>query len=469
MAPKFGTSGVRGLVTELTDQVVFDYVTAFLSQCDIGTAVYIGWDLRESSPHIAEVCREAAKRAGVDIVTCGVLPTPALAFAAQQAGAGAIMITGSHIPADRNGIKFYTVAGEISKQDESRIVGALGQRPVPSALADKTGHERDGTASANSQFKKRYTQAFAAVLLSGQRIGVYQHSSVARDLLVDILKALGAMPIPLERTQSFVPVDTEAVDETVRQKFAAWCSDHKLDALVSTDGDADRPMLADATGRIVPGDVLGALSARYLGAKVLCTPVSSNTMIAQMPDFEAIHLTQIGSPYVVAAIQEVLAQSPEVRVVGYEANGGFLLGYPHQTELGKIAPLMTRDCVLPIIATLAAAADAGQTVAAQVAALPKRFTFADRIAGIETEVSKAFIAELLQNPKARSAFFTCDSDEISLDDTDGLRVSFANQDVVHLRPSGNAPEFRCYAESHDPDRARALVATHLNRLKHRLM
>ena len=377
MAPKFGTSGVRGLVTELTDETVSDYVSAFLSQCDTGGTVYIGWDLRDSSPHIARVCIESAKTAGLKVVNCGVLPTPALAFAAQEAGAGAIMITGSHIPADRNGIKFYTVTGEISKQDEGNIVGALGQ--MVQSRAD-IATEIDAADSAKSQFVERYTKVFDKALLSDMRVGVYQHSSVARDLLVDILQALGATPVPLERTQSFVPVDTEAVDEAVREKFATWCREHDLDALISTDGDADRPMLTDSSGSIVPGDVLGAISAKYLGADVLCTPVSSNTMISQMPEFRAVKHTRIGSPYVVAAIEEVLAATPQARVVGYEANGGFLLGYAHETGLVVLAPLMTRDCVLPILATLAAALQAGETVAGYVSALPKRFTFADRIA-----------------------------------------------------------------------------------------
>lgn len=461
MAPKFGTSGLRGLVNELTDSLVSDYVRAFLGQCETGGTVFIGWDLRDSSPHIARQCIQAAKAVGVSVVNCGVLPTPALALAAQEAAAGAIMITGSHIPADRNGIKFYTTSGEITKENEAQIVGALGQSDSRNT---SDGAETDGAAAARQLFVDRYTSVFPDSLIAGMRVGVYQHSSVARDLLVEILQKLGAEPIPLERTSKFVPVDTEAVDATVRKKFADWCRAENLDALVSTDGDADRPMLTDSTGTIVPGDVLGAISAEYLKAEVLCTPVSSNTMITRMPNFTEVYWTQIGSPYVVAGIEAVLTNAPGARVVGYEANGGFLLGFEYRAERGAINPLLTRDCVMPIVATLASAKGAGISIAELVKELPGRFTAADRIAGIDSEISQAFLKDLKTDAAKRRVFFHAAADEVSLDTTDGLRVTFANQDVVHLRPSGNAPEFRCYAESASPERSRDLVAKHLDRV-----
>ncbi|UZD91041.1 phosphomannomutase [Cognatishimia activa] len=465
MAPKFGTSGVRGLVTELTETLVADYVAAFIAECATSDTIYIGWDLRESSPEIAHTCIETAQSFGISVVNCGVLPTPALAYAAQKAKAGAIMVTGSHIPADRNGIKFYTVEGEITKADEARITEALG-RPVQSD--SPKGRNIDGALAANALFKTRYTSIFSNTLLAGLRIGVYQHSSVARDILMELLQDLGATAVALERTDSFVPVDTEAVDQSARAKFSGWCQQHSLDALVSTDGDADRPMLTDSQGNVVAGDVLGAITARYLGATELCTPVSSNTMISEMSEFAEIHLTQIGSPYVVASIEQALAARADVKVVGYEANGGFLLGFTYQSEFGSIEPLLTRDCILPILATLAAARQANTSVSDLIQTLPNRFTAADRIAGVKPEASKSFLNDLQKSADKRQEFFTADSEEIALDCTDGLRVSFANGDIVHLRPSGNAPEFRCYAESVNAERSRELVSLHLQRVASQL-
>jgi phosphomannomutase len=120
----FGTSGARGLVTEMTAEVCVAYTLAFLRMVSAtpGTRVARGIDLRPSSPTIATACIAAIRYAGLDVAYCGALPTPALAFYAQEEGIPAIMITGSHIPFDRNGIKFYRSTGEITKADEASVV-----------------------------------------------------------------------------------------------------------------------------------------------------------------------------------------------------------------------------------------------------------------------------------------------------------------------------------------------------------
>ena len=437
MAPKFGTSGLRGLVTDLSDDLVGDYTRAFLAACDTGSGLCIGEDLRPSSPRIAAAVASAARSAGVPVTQCGALPTPALALYAMERGMGAVMVTGSHIPADRNGLKFYLPSGEIDKAAETAISQARGG---PNAGLTAAQQEGDGLGP----YINRFVTAFGATALSGLRVGVYQHSSVARDAMVTILREIGAEAVPLAWSDEFIPVDTEAVDPATRDQLNGWCTEHGLDALVSTDGDADRPMVADANGRIIPGDVLGPLTARALGADIICTPVSSNTAVEGM-GFDAVRRTRIGSPFVIAAMEEVLATDPGARVVGYEANGGLLLGYAAQGPAGALPALMTRDSVLPIVAPLCAACSAGKSLADLAATLPARFTAADRIQGVEPEQGRAFLNELTGSAEARTAFFG--QADTGIDLTDGLRVHFADETILHLRPSGNAPEFRCYGEA----------------------
>lgn len=462
LPPQFGTSGLRGLVRALTPDLVAAYTRAFLAACPTGGAVHLGWDLRESSPAIAEAVARAVTAAGQDVTVHGPLPTPALALRAGQAGQAAIMVTGSHIPADRNGLKFYTPDGEISKPDEGAILARLDE---DAACPPQPGTRQDAGGAATQAYVARYGDAFGPGALAGFRIGVYQHSSTARDIMVEVVTALGARAIPLARSETFIPVDTEAVDPATRDQLGGWCAENRLDALLSTDGDADRPMVADHLGRIVPGDVLGALTARMLGAEVICTPVSSNAMIERMPDFAGILRCRIGSPFVIAAMTARLAETPEARVVGYEANGGFLLGFDAEGPVGPISPLMTRDCLLPMLAPLALARSAGQSLADLVAALPPRFTAANRLTGIAPDASARFLDRLSEKEAARADFFDGTGPEETVDRTDGLRVTFAGGDVVHLRPSGNAPEFRCYTEADTPDRAADLLETYLMRLR----
>ncbi|WP_298496849.1 phosphomannomutase [uncultured Maritimibacter sp.] len=461
MSPKFGTSGLRGLVVELTDDLVADHIRAFIRACPNGGGVHVGCDLRPSSPAIAQVVMDTIRAEGLLAVDCGAVPTPALALGSLARGQAAVMVTGSHIPADRNGLKFYVPAGEISKEDEAAIRAALG---APAARRAEMP-EVEAADDTLSTYVGRYLTAYGPEALRGLRIGVYEHSSVARDVLADAIGALGGEAVPLGRSDSFVPVDTEAVDPDMARAILDWCRDDALDALVSTDGDGDRPLVADHRGQIVPGDVLGPLTARALGATDIVTPVSSNSLVAQMPDFARVERTRIGSPYVIAGMETILDGDETARVAGYEANGGFLLGFEAQGPAGPLPPLMTRDCLLPIIAPLAHARAQGVPLADLVAALPAVFTAADRVTEVPSERSLGFIDTLIGDPAARAGFFGGLGPEQGIDTTDGLRLSFAGGQVVHLRPSGNAPECRVYAEAGSAADARSLVVAYLDRLR----
>ncbi|MEM9032563.1 MAG: phosphomannomutase, partial [Pseudomonadota bacterium] len=454
MAPKFGTSGLRGLVVELTGPLCAGYAEAFLGLTKTNGTVLIGRDLRASSPRIAAAVAGGAERLGLKAIDCGVLPTPALALTATALGTAAVMITGSHIPDDRNGLKFYTVDGEITKADEAAISEARALHKDRAAAPGRLSPD----ASALERYKARFTGFFAPDALAGLRIGVYEHSSAAREVLPIVLEALGAETVRLGRAEAFVPVDTEAVDPATRDMLAAWSDNHRLDAVVSTDGDADRPMVTDAAGRIVPGDILGPLSARYLGADVVVTPVSSNTLVDLMGDFR-VRRTRIGSPYVI----EDMAAEARARVVGYEANGGFLTGFAATRDGRALPPLPTRDSVLPILCPLALAREHGATLAELVEDLPPRRTAADRLTEIPTETSAELVGRLQSSAELRATLCPGLGSLVDTDVTDGCRMHFGSGATVHLRPSGNAPELRVYVEADTQSDADDILADVLAR------
>jgi phosphomannomutase len=464
MAPKFGTSGLRGLVTELGDDLCGGYVTAFLGVVGPCTHLCIGRDLRPSSPRIAAAVAAAARAAGVAVRDFGEVPTPALAMIAGQMGAPAVMVTGSHIPADRNGLKFYSPTGEITKDEELAISARMAAAGARTPVVTRPLGASDPAAAAG--YLARYVEFLGADALTGARIGVYQHSSVARDMLCDLIAALGGVPVALGRADHFIPVDTEAVPDEMRAALRAWASDRSLAAILSADGDADRPLLTDAAGAVIPGDVLGHLTARALGANVVVTPVSSNTMIERAQVFDRVIRTRIGSPFVIAGMDQALAAP--CRPVGFEANGGFLLGFAARRDGHELAPLMTRDAVLPMLMPLIAAREAGLGLHDLLAGLPQRHTAADRLEGVATDRSLALVAALSGDADARAGFFDGHGPESGLDLTDGLRVSFQSGLILHLRPSGNAPELRCYAEADTEARAIAAMRDTLARAARRL-
>jgi phosphomannomutase len=445
----------------MTDRVCWSYATAFLQEVAPSAKwVVLGQDLRPSSPAIAQACAAAIQARGLELVFAGALPTPALAYYALQEKIPAVMVTGSHIPFDRNGIKFYTAEGEISKTHEAAITRAV----VPDVGLYSTG-ELHACAAPLSIYRQRYLDFFPASFLSGTRIGVYEHSSVARDFLPDLLRQLGAEVISLGRTDSFVPVDTEAVSEQDQALGRTWAAEYRLDALLSTDGDADRPLIGDENGNWFRGDVVGLLCAQYLCAGTVITPVSSTTAIEGCGAFTTVARTRIGSPYVIEGMDSALARGAQ-GVVGFEANGGFLLGNRIERSGRVLEALPTRDAVLPMLALLALANERNVPLSGLAASLPKRFTASDRIKNFSTENSRTLIANLACS-RAEVAALLGDlcGEVLSQDETDGLRLSFENGEVVHLRPSGNAPELRCYAEADTEVRAYELARVALSRVQ----
>ncbi|MCC5853643.1 MAG: phosphomannomutase, partial [Alkalimonas sp.] len=263
----FGTSGARGLVEQFSPEVCAAFAINFAkllqqSTDSTATTVDIAIDNRPSSYAMAQACAAGLAQLGMACQYHGVLPTPALAHFSMAQHRGCIMITGSHIPFDRNGIKFYRPDGEISKADEAAIVqGDYPVQPV-GALPPLSA-----SGAAQQAYVKRYLSTFPANLLQGKTIGLYQHSAAGRDLYPALLEALGASVIPLGRSDAFVPIDTEAVSADDRAQAKAWTAQYRLDALFSTDGDGDRPLLADEQGDYFTGDVLGLLCSDYLGIR----------------------------------------------------------------------------------------------------------------------------------------------------------------------------------------------------------
>ena len=449
---KFGTSGLRGLAVELEGKAARDYTAAFLLHLQSLDAlgegkVFLGRDFRPSSFQIARDCAAAIAGFGLEPVDCGNLPTPALALHAMAAGCAAIMVTGSHIPVDRNGLKFYLPTGEISKTDEAGIISALSR--AQTAIVDaQIGDEAD---AATERYYRRFVHVLPERALAGWRIGVFEHSTVARDLLTRIMRHAGAEVISLGRIDGFVAVDTEAFGDAVFAPLQNWVAAEKLDAIVSADGDGDRPLLMDEAGQFVRGDVLGLLAAQFLGARTVVTPVTSNSAIERTGYFADVVRTKVGSPYVVAAME-----AAHDGVVGFEANGGTFVGEGIAIKGVPLAALPTRDAVLPLLCALGLAAGQGKTVSELVAALPLQVAMADRLQDIPGERSGAFLKKLEIDDNFAAQFF--DGRGIAdVSSIDGLQFRTLSGEMVHFRASGNAPEMRCYVESSTADGAKSLL------------
>ena len=539
---QFGTSGRRGEVIHLTHLEIFINVVGeltFLQSLPLaeggirtGDAFYYAYDLRPSSSEyvptqgnrgkLVQAVEQAIRYTGMTPINLGQIPTPALTYYAIAQAKGSIMVTGSHIPFDRNGYKTNTAKGELLKQHEPAINEQVKQvraqfynQAFSESLFTEKGFLKNEPASLPTENKAaahaylaRYIDFFGDTCLAGLRVLVYQHSAVGRDLVVEILQAVGAIAMPIGRSDVFVPIDTENIQVAQLAAIQALYDDARkthgaFDAIVSTDGDSDRPLLLaihpeTQAVQFISGDWAGMLTAEYLGAQAIVVPISSNDGI----DYGALkHLvepkTRIGSPYVISGMQKALEQGKQ-NVCGWEANGGFLTGSDIVKDSKRLSALPTRDAVLPILAVLASVKQANQALVSLVTHLPKRYGSAALLkqfpkklglaivkqyspsnAAIcsvnfsgtqclaldennqELPASAAELAAIEALKNSLAGFFTPNQGfaEISqINYIDGVRIYFANGDIAHLRPSGNADELRIYAVANTAQRAHEITS-----------
>jgi len=477
---KFGTSGRRGEIKDLTQLEIYINLTAELEflqslprqQGGIarGEQFYFARDLRPSSPQLARAAVQAIVDAGFEPVNLGCIPTPALTYYAISRQRGSVMITGSHIPFDRNGYKVNTSAGELLKEHEAPVDARvrtvrerLYSQPYEHSLFVESGRlkaDREDLPPETDEGRRAYMQRYTSFFepaLAGMKLLVYQHSAVGRDILVEILEHLGATVTPAGRSDTFVPIDTENIDA---EQIAAIQElvDQPVDAVVSTDGDSDRPLILDASSgkvRFFGGDLVGMIVAEYLAADAVVVPVSCNDAIDRgtlAPVLEP--KTRIGSPYVIAGMNAARSKGRRA-TFGWEANGGFLTGSDIERNGRTLAALPTRDAMLPILAVLFAAREKRLPLAGLFDRLPKRYSKAALLKNFRRSIAVK-IVERFASAERLQPFFPIPIRNI--DHTDGVRITFENGEVAHLRPSGNADEFRFYAVADTQSRADEIAA-----------
>lgn len=455
---KFGTSGVRGLNSQLTDQVCYLFTLAFLHylkkirEIKARSRVILAGDLRPTTNHILQVIAQAITAAGYPVEYIGKLPTPALSHYCLQKNTPGIMVTGSHIPANMNGLKFYKATGEILKQDEKNIL--LQPFNLPNGLFKRNGQLKKLNRAlpllqmeAHTLFVKRYIDFFPKNGLSTMKIGIYQHSSVTYPILKEILLGLGAEVISFGASKKFHSVDTESLTAKDISLAKKNIKKYRLDAIVSTDGDGDRPLVSDRKGQWIRGDLLGLLCALFLKAYYLAIPVSCNESIRRIKRFKKVALTKIGSPYVIEQMNQ-LQQKYRSNILGFEANGGTLLGSDFRIGKKTLSALPTRDSVIAILSALYYLRDKKFSLKQFRKKFKLTYTTSSSIKNVANEKINELLGMLETSPDQIIKILKIRKKVKETDSLDGLKIYFVDQTILHLRGSGNASELRCYTEAH---------------------
>lgn len=467
---KFGTSGARGLADNITDKVAYIYTKGFLqylkSKNELKDTVAICGDLRPSTSRIMKACKKACEDLSLKAIGGEFVPSPCVALYGIKKNIPAIMVTGSHIPADRNGIKYNKPAGEILKEDEAGIKAQEVEYDETLFVNDNFKEEvKDFNESQEIKdlYIKRFLDAFPKDYLKGLTVVYYEHSAVGRDLIPSIYEALGAKVIKVGRSETFIPVDTEAVRKEDLELAKELSKKYNPNVILSTDGDSDRPLIFDENGKWIPGDILGVFTSRFLGASGVCVPVSVNSIVETTGEFKNVKKTKIGSPYVIKAMQDLESDGVK-NIVGYEANGGFLQENDITINGKTLEALPTRDAIIVHLAAMNICKN--QKLSAAVKDLHARCAISNRVQEFDTEKSLKIINSFKEDiEKIKQTFPFLNSKIINVDNTDGLRIYFEDNKVVHLRPSGNAPEFRCYVEGETEECAKDLLGKMISKMQ----
>ena len=318
----FGTDGIRGIPGEYPlDDATLDRVGLALGNYlgSVGRAhgespsVLIGRDTRESGPHIAERIACGLAAGGASPVSAGVLTTPGVAWLVNREGfAAGVVISASHNPYHDNGVKLISSTG---MKFPDAIETALEQFVLSSrdaVSAAKTLRLHD-----NEKIDDDYLEGLAQALLPGAKLAGMKivldcANGAASNLAPRLFRSLGADVIAMNHAPDGKNINAncgslhpEGMQERVVQSGAALG--------VAFDGDADRAIFSSATGKLVDGDGVLLVVARYLkSAGMLRGDVVVGTTMANLGLERALEdsglklaRTAVGDRYVLEEMRRI--------------------------------------------------------------------------------------------------------------------------------------------------------------------
>jgi phosphoglucosamine mutase len=429
----FGTDGVRGLANAgaMTPESILRLgmaVGRYFRNGDHRHRVVIGKDTRLSGYMIEPALTAGFAAAGMEVFLLGPLPTPAMAMLTRSMRADlGVMISASHNPYHDNGVKFFGPDGyKLSDAAELEIERLLdeGGAEALAAPADLGRVKRIDDAGARYiEFAKN---AFPRGLsLEGLRVVIDCANGAAYKVAPTVLWELGAdiKKIGVEPNGFNINQDCGSTSPKALQQAVI---DYRADLGIALDGDADRVALADEKGRLIDGDQILALIARFLHARgklkggAVISTVMANYGLERFLSGIGVGLdrTKVGDRYVVEAMRAKGAN------VGGEPSGHVILSDYSTTGDGLITALQA----LAVIAGEKVPASAAFNCFAPTPQINKSV----RIRG----------GDPLADPAVRAAAAAAEA-----------RLAGAGRLV--LRKSGTEPLIRVMAEGED----RKLVAT----------
>ncbi|MBR9704913.1 hypothetical protein GOV12_05865 [Candidatus Pacearchaeota archaeon] len=564
---RFGTSGLRDIDDNLTDMQVYLTTKGFLNYLfsiskhdggiKKGEKIAIAGDLRPTTNRILVAVSFAILDSGCNVDYCGKISTPALILWGFNKKIPSIMVTASHNPIGQNGLKFSNGISELLRHEESIISREINQlrefeyhKSWDDSIFDKIGFfKKDYLTNTNDEIlnkakiiindnninkiaKENYINRYKKIFnntINNQKIVFYEQTSVARDIIPQILEEMGIEVIKEERIDEkneFISVDTENLKKSIIEKMANLGLKNNTNVVITTDGDGDRPVVIiikknkekNPNYYFIKGDRLNVLASIFLKPDHVSIAASVTHKHVEILKKHRINvrITKLGSSNLLDSMNRFSKNEKDKSTYGFEFSGGAILGSDKKVFNGDcIKKLPTRDSILPIVCVFALAKSRGLDIEDLISEIfSGDFEFQNHTGLIENlpgisvtkgceKYTNEIGKELIENfsPKKKEIFDVIynedkilpynDNEElielneeninhlIDIKETilnyvkkiindpfvkitkinylEGLRIHLSNDEFIYIRSSGNACQFRIYAEAKTENRAVEIV------------
>ncbi len=440
----FGTNGVRGVAgKDMTPAIALSIGMALgsMRKGKIG----VGMDTRTSGPALSSAVKAGLLATGCDVVDCGILPTPALQYLVKHHFDGGAVITASHNPPEYNGVKIIEADGTEMGDAETIIL----EERIFSQNFDMADWQGVGREVAAPAMVDEYIDAVVAAFPPG----------IGNGMTVIVDPGCGAAAVTTPRILSRLGCRVMTINGQIDGTFPGRLPEPSIEGLkgltdlvrssgaafgVAHDGDADRAVFIDETGRYIEenqefGLIEQEVCSSTRGAVV--TPVSSSRLIEAIAEKNGCHVvyTPVGSIYVARTMIGLLEKGESV-AFGGEGNGGLI--YPdHQ---------FCRDGGMTAAMMVAILSRTGEPLSTLVDRLPVFYMIKDKVRVKDTE---ALIMQMKQ-------VFSSDTPDL----TDGIRINRGDTWAL-IRPSGTEPLVRVMVESERKEAADALYQDIIRHIK----
>lgn len=445
-APRlFGTNGVRGVVN--TSQM--DCQFAVRLGMAIGTfmkgQVLIGTDARTSNEMLKLACASGLMAVGCNVIDCGIVPTPTLQYAVKNGKAGGgVVITASHNPPEFNGIKAIDKDGtEMARENEEEI-----ERIFHEGAFSPANWSRIGRLISNTTSVDRYIGGVISkidvnsIRKANLRVAVDCGNGASSLVTPKLLERLGVRYVTLnaDPNGAFPGHNSEPVPENTKD-LVELVKAGGFDFGVVHDGDGDRTVFVDETGRYLYGDRSLAIVANYICSqkkdRLVVTNVASSSCIEDAVKMAGgrIMYTRVGSPTIARAMMQ------HGGIFGGEENGGLIFAEFQYCRDGAMAVAK----MLEIVATKGKLSELNDRIPAYCQCKKKTAC---------PEQRKEAVMEKLAKDAAGGR----------VDTTDGVKIYFEDGWVI-VRPSGTEPIFRIFSESKSAERAEQMAEDYKKRVE----